>query len=107
MPRGSFLGGSFPCAGKDSLVWRTNLPHVSTEAFRVLVLEDDPQLREVLQALLTDEGYNVSVAESGEQAVELSRQRRFDVIVADIRMPGMDGLDTVQHLRAPQERSRL
>jgi len=72
---------------------------VSTQAFRVLVLEDDPQLREVLQALLSDEGYNVSVAESGEQAVELSRQRRFDVIVADIRMPGMDGLDTVQHLR--------
>jgi len=66
---------------------------------KVLVLEDDPELRQVLESLLSDEGYAVSVAESGERAVELARERRFDVIVADIRMPGMDGLDTVQHLR--------
>ena len=63
------------------------------------MLEDDPELRQVLETLLSDEGYSVSVAESGESAIELSRDQRFDVIVADIRMPGMDGLDTVQHLR--------
>lgn len=65
----------------------------------MLVLEDDLELREVLQSLLSDEGYLVEVAQSGEEAVELARGQRFDVIVADIRMPGMDGLDTVQHLR--------
>jgi len=73
---------------------------VSTEAFRVLVLEDDPNLRQVLEALLQDEGYFVLAADSGEAAIELARDRRFDLIVADIRMPGIDGLDTVQHLRS-------
>lgn len=66
----------------------------------MLVLEDDLELREVLRSLLSDEGYLVEVARSGEEAVDLARGQRFDVIVADIRMPGMDGLDTVQHLRS-------
>ena len=86
-------------SGKDSPTGaRTSRP-VAQQSFRVLVLEDDPELRQVLETLLSDEGYQVSVAASGESAVELARDRRFDVIVADIRMPGMDGLDTVQHLR--------
>lgn len=57
-------------------------------------------MRQVLEALLADEGYSVLAADSGEAAIEMARDRRFDLIVADIRMPGIDGLDTVQHLRS-------
>lgn len=73
---------------------------MSEDPFRVLIIEDDPHLRQVLEALLADEGYAVLAADSGEAAIELARDRRFDLIVADIRMPGIDGLDTVQHLRS-------
>jgi response regulator RpfG family c-di-GMP phosphodiesterase/DNA-binding SARP family transcriptional activator len=73
---------------------------VQAQPFHVLIIEDDPHLRQVLQTLLVDEGYSVAAAASGEEALEQGRDVRFDLIVADIRMPGIDGLETVQHLRS-------
>ncbi len=68
-------------------------------SFRVLVIEDDPQLRAVVETLLQDEGYEVTVAESGEKAIEIARAgASFDLIIADIRMPGIDGLDTLEQI---------
>ena len=77
-----------------------NWPIMNHQNFRVLVIEDDPQLLGIIESLLADEGYLVEAAESGERAIEVCRDQRFDLIVADIRMPGIDGLDTLEHLRA-------
>jgi DNA-binding NtrC family response regulator len=66
---------------------------------RVLVIDDERDMLEILQDFFESEGYAVAVAPSGEQAIELSRRESFDVAITDMRMPGMDGLHTLQHLR--------
>lgn len=63
---------------------------------RILLLEDDDDLRELLEDVLEDEGFDVESAERGEFAVELAGQRNFDLIIADIRMEGMGGLAALE-----------
>lgn len=69
-------------------------------ADRILVLEDDPIMRESLQDLLEDEGYEVMPAANGAQALTLFSELTPDLIIFDIRMEGPDGLDTLSSLQA-------
>ena len=66
---------------------------------RILVIEDDDSLREDLVMVLSDEGYWVQSAASGLAALELAHRQNFDLVVSDIRMAGMDGLDTLERLQ--------
>ena len=61
---------------------------------RILVVDDEPQIRRVMRSALTAEGYEVHDARTGEQALESVRTQRFDLILLDINMPGMGGLET-------------
>jgi DNA-binding response OmpR family regulator/DNA-binding SARP family transcriptional activator len=65
-------------------------------AARILVLEDDDELRDVLVEILDDEGYQVTAVGRGEDAVQQAQAEAFDLIVADIRMEGMDGLEALE-----------
>ncbi|MEW6278049.1 MAG: response regulator, partial [Candidatus Eremiobacterota bacterium] len=67
--------------------------------FRILVLEDDPQVRSVLATVLAAEGYAVETADQGAAAVEKARQTAFDLVIADVRMPGIDGLEAFSQMR--------
>ena len=69
---------------------------------KILVIEDDDSLREDLVMVLSDEGYWVQSAASGLDALELANRYNFDLVVSDIRMAGMDGLDTLERLRQEQ-----
>ena len=69
---------------------------------RILVLEDDDEMRELLADVLTGRGYEVVAAGGGEEALGLARQERFDLIVADIRMEGMTGLDAIERAQEHQ-----
>ncbi len=73
-----------------------------SSAVRVLVVEDDSTLREVLQEVLTARGLDVVVSSRGEEAVQRAREEKFDLIVADIRMDGINGLDTIEQTRQLQ-----
>ncbi|MBI3929845.1 MAG: response regulator [Armatimonadetes bacterium] len=73
---------------------------------QILVVEDDDLMRTRLVEALQEEGYGVTSAASGEAAVELAREQTFDLVVADIRMGGMDGLDAVARLRQQQPEVR-
>ncbi len=68
---------------------------------RVLVVDDEAPNRAVLAALLDDD-YDVVEAGSGAEAVELASQGRFDVLLVDQRMPGMTGVEAVEHIRPHQ-----
>jgi two-component system response regulator PilR (NtrC family) len=65
----------------------------------ILVIDDEEIMREILEALLTREGYHVQLASSGEEGVELAKAKPFDAAIVDVMMPGMDGIATLEELR--------
>lgn len=66
---------------------------------KILVIEDDNTLLEVLHYTLEKEGYTVAMAQDGEQALEIARQAKPDLIVLDIMLPKLNGLDVCRILR--------
>jgi len=75
-----------------------------TEGARVLVVDDDPQLREALTRALQLDDYQVSTANNGAQALEAISQSRPDVVVLDVMMPYVGGLDVCRTLRERRDR---
>jgi DNA-binding NtrC family response regulator len=71
----------------------------ATAPRRILVVDDEEGLRQSLAANLELEGYEVVEAGGGRQAVDLVRESNFDLVITDMRMPGLDGLDTFRELR--------
>ncbi len=65
----------------------------------ILIVDDEPAIRESLQGVFEDEGYTATAAASGEAGLEAVRGKAFDVILLDIWLPGMDGLETLQRVR--------
>jgi len=68
--------------------------------FRLLVVDDDPNLGESLRDVLTDKGYDVMVMTEGAGALELLAREHFDMVLVDIRMPGLDGAATAKLIHA-------
>ena len=66
----------------------------------LLIVDDEASIRESLQGILEDEGYQVATSPSGEDCLELLRKTSFDVVVLDVWLPGMDGLETLEKIRA-------
>lgn len=64
----------------------------ATAQWRILVVDDEPMMREVLVRYLNLKGFSTTEAQNGEQALNLFQDRPFDLIISDLRMPGMDGL---------------
>jgi len=65
----------------------------------ILVVDDEDIMREILEKLLTREGYHVRVAASGEEGLEFARSFPFDAVIVDVMMPGMDGLTLLEELK--------
>src|ERR1700738_217489 len=73
---------------------------VSAGARRILVVDDDPMVATTVQRVLRPEGYEVDVALSGADALEQAGAQRPDLVVLDLMMPGLDGLEVCRQLRA-------
>ncbi len=73
----------------------------------VLVVEDESDIRELIKFNLEREGYNVDEAVDGAQAMERIRRRQPDLVVLDLMLPGMPGLEVCRQIRANPEISRL
>ena len=67
--------------------------------FNIMVVEDDPNTRKLMQAILSQSGYEVILAENGGHALELMDKKHVDLIVLDIMMPRMDGYQFTEILR--------
>jgi len=70
---------------------------------RILVVDDEPQIRRVLRATLTGHGYEFHEARTGEEALDAIRANRFDLVLLDVNMAGMGGLETCRAIRAGSE----
>ncbi|WP_413248445.1 response regulator [Sinomonas flava] len=71
-----------------------------TEQTTVLVVEDEAQIARALQINLRVHGYDAVTAGNGEDALELAASRRMDIVVLDLGLPGMDGVEVIRRLRA-------
>jgi two-component system response regulator AtoC len=67
---------------------------------KLLVVDDEPGLRQSLRLILTDEGHEVVTAVDGAQGLETALSLPFDVVLCDVRMPEMDGLEFLRRFRA-------
>ncbi len=72
-------------------------------AGKILVVDDDPQIRRVMRATLSAHHYEVTEARNGEESLERFREVMPDLVLLDMNMPGMDGLETCRTLRAGSE----
>jgi CheY-like chemotaxis protein len=66
---------------------------------RILVVDDSEEVRSLIAFLLTGEGYAVSEACDGEEALRRIKAEPFDVVVTDFQMPGLNGLEVMAHMR--------
>jgi DNA-binding response OmpR family regulator len=69
---------------------------------KILVVDDEPSVRGLLGDLLAEEGYQVILAANGEQAIELAELENPEVILLDINMPGMNGLEVCKRLKSKE-----
>lgn len=69
-------------------------------SLQILVVDDNVALADNLAEIFADEGHQVSTANSGEQALALAAERRFDVVLSDFRMPVMNGIELITRLHA-------
>lgn len=72
---------------------------MSFEKFKILITDDDMDLRELLTEAVKNWGYDVSVARDGDEALRKLRMERFDIVITDLMMPGMDGLALLQKIK--------
>lgn len=67
---------------------------------KVLVVDDEEQNRYLISYILRDGGYTVTESATGEEAVSLAHHEPFDLILMDIKLPGIDGFETTEQIRA-------
>lgn len=66
---------------------------------KILVIDDEEILTKTFARLLEQQGYEVFVAKRGADALEMAEEESFDLVICDIRMPGIDGVETIARLR--------
>jgi DNA-binding NtrC family response regulator len=73
----------------------------------ILVVEDDPALREMLEELLREDGLDVHAVAGADDALEALRETQFDLVLSDIQMPDMDGFELLEALRRVRPEARV
>src|SRR5579863_7833266 len=70
---------------------------------RILVVDDEPQITRVLRTSLSSQGYDIRVANDGETALEIAKDWTPDLVITDLSMPNMDGLELCRRLRVKSQ----
>lgn len=66
---------------------------------KILIVDDETDILEILQDLLEEEGYNVTTFENPNQAIEHLKTNKYDLIISDIKMPGMSGVEFLEVIK--------
>ncbi len=78
-----------------------------TSPFKILAVDDDAMVCNVYKMIFGDEGYDLTVVESGRQAKEMLAEKRFDLVIADFNMPDLDGFKLLQFVRDRRLKTRF
>ena len=70
---------------------------------RILIIEDEERIAQFLERGLTFEGYRVQLTDDGQEGLNLARQNPPDLVILDLMLPGMDGLEVCRRLRAASD----
>src|SRR5262245_39296559 len=70
---------------------------------RILVVDDEPAIRDTMRMILEYDGYDVVLAATGQEALQLAERDNPDLVFLDVKMPGMDGLEVLGRLKATNE----
>ncbi len=73
-------------------------------SMKILIIDDETELRELMKDVLEEESYEVFCAANGADGILLNEQIKPDVILLDLRMPGMDGIETLHNIRKTDEK---
>ena len=73
----------------------------------ILVMEDDLSVAKGLEMVLSEEGYDVNLAGTGELAMKAFKQKRFDLLVADLRLPDIDGMEVIKQVKAAKPETEV
>lgn len=76
------------------------LKEVNEDTYKILVADDEPTIRELMQLVLEHDGHTVKTANDGEQALKMLQEERFDFLLSDIQMPCMDGIELLRRAKA-------
>ena len=74
------------------------MPHSPSPPPSVLVVDDEPIIRSNLAEFLEQEGYAVATASTGELALQIVERQRFDVVLCDVNLPGIDGIEVLERV---------
>jgi CheY-like chemotaxis protein len=73
---------------------------------RIIVVEDDKSMNEILVETLGDDSHEVSTAFSGPEAIEICKSQTFDLLITDVRLPGIDGVETIDRIKRLQPKMK-
>ena len=76
------------------------------KSYTILYVDDEPSLRILVQDQLISEGHTVDTAEDGDVAIAMLAKKSYDVILLDIRMPRVSGIEVLKHMREKKVKSR-
>jgi two-component system, OmpR family, response regulator len=92
--------GARPIGRQGAPAGKDDLKHPDGSPVRILVVDDEPSLTELLSIALRYEGWQVRAASGGSEAIRIARQMRPDAVVLDMMLPDIDGLEVLRRLRA-------
>ena len=74
---------------------------------RILAVDDSPSMRDMVRIALTSAGFDVTSASDGQEALDIARQSGFDLVLSDVNMPVMDGIEFIKNVRATGQHNSL
>jgi DNA-binding response OmpR family regulator len=74
---------------------------------KILLVDDDEEICEEIKGLLQDEGFRVTVAGDGEAAINLFDKKEFDLMILDLKIPGISGIEILRHVKGRQTSTKV